>query len=188
MESEEARDTEQIKRLLRWFSDIGLKYIILYDMEGVLKESLGTNQISLASMKSNSKSSPDPASKDGISRVHHGRMTVELLSSIDSKEGVVKAANFLFSNHLKGDVEPCNKLEPKFSESDMTAVLKAVGCDGPDPDLLLVYGPARCHLGFPAWRMRYTEIVHMGALKSMKYGAIVKAIYDFSNKRQNYGT
>lgn len=33
------------------------------------------------------------------------------------------------------------------------------GCRGPDPDLLLVYGPARCHLGFPAWRIRYTEIV-----------------------------
>lgn len=34
-----------------------------------------------------------------------------------------------------------------------------LGSGGPDPDLLLVYGPARCHLGFPAWRIRYTEIV-----------------------------
>ncbi|KAH0977385.1 hypothetical protein GBA52_027104 [Prunus armeniaca] len=33
------------------------------------------------------------------------------------------------------------------------------GCRGPDPDLLLVYGPARCYLGFPAWRIRYTKIV-----------------------------
>lgn len=33
------------------------------------------------------------------------------------------------------------------------------GGGGPEPDLLLVYGPARCHLGFPAWRIRYTEIV-----------------------------
>ncbi|KAH0887869.1 hypothetical protein HID58_050298, partial [Brassica napus] len=24
--------------------------------------------------------------------------------------------------------------------------------------LLLVYGPVRSHLGFPAWRLRYTEI------------------------------
>lgn len=37
--------------------------------------------------------------------------------------------------------------------------LVLTGCGGPDPDLLLVYGPARCHLGFPPWRIRYTEIV-----------------------------
>ena len=29
------------------------------------------------------------------------------------------------------------------------------------PDLLLVYGPVRSHLGFPAWRLRYTEIVYV---------------------------
>jgi len=29
------------------------------------------------------------------------------------------------------------------------------------PDLLLVYGPIRSHLGFPAWRLRYTEIVYV---------------------------
>ena len=33
------------------------------------------------------------------------------------------------------------------------------GSGGADPDLLLIYGPTRCHLGFPAWRLRYTEIV-----------------------------
>ncbi|MCH87335.1 nogo-B receptor-like, partial [Trifolium medium] len=32
-------------------------------------------------------------------------------------------------------------------------------CKGPEPDLLLVYGPVRSHLGFPPWRIRYTEIV-----------------------------
>ena len=28
-----------------------------------------------------------------------------------------------------------------------------------EPELLLVFAPVRCHLGFPAWRMRYTEIM-----------------------------
>uniref|UniRef100_A0A6V7PH37 ditrans,polycis-polyprenyl diphosphate synthase [(2E,6E)-farnesyldiphosphate specific] n=1 Tax=Ananas comosus var. bracteatus TaxID=296719 RepID=A0A6V7PH37_ANACO len=73
-------------------------------------------------------------------------------------------------------------------EANMTKALKAVGYYGPEPDLLLVYGLARCHLGFPPWRLRYTEIMHMGPLKSMKYSAIVKALYDFSKKYQNYGS
>lgn len=34
-----------------------------------------------------------------------------------------------------------------------------LGCWGPEPDLLLIYGEARCHLGFPAWRLKYTELV-----------------------------
>ncbi|GKV26579.1 hypothetical protein SLEP1_g35855 [Rubroshorea leprosula] len=69
----------------------------------------------------------------------------------------------------------------------MTDALKAVGCIGLEPDLLLVYGPARCHLGFPAWRIRYTEIVHMGPLESMRYGSLKKAIHKFTMVHQNYG-
>ncbi|GKV19727.1 hypothetical protein SLEP1_g29951 [Rubroshorea leprosula] len=69
----------------------------------------------------------------------------------------------------------------------MTEALKAVGCIGLEPDLLLVYGPVRCHLGFPPWRLRYTEIIHMGPLKFMRYGSLRKAIYKFTMVRQNYG-
>ncbi|KAG7035144.1 Dehydrodolichyl diphosphate synthase complex subunit nus1 [Cucurbita argyrosperma subsp. argyrosperma] len=104
----------------------------------------------------------------------------------DGKEAVARAASFLLKDkwrktNMSGDSNQC------FSESQMTEALKAVGCGGPDPDLILVYGPSRCHLGFPAWRIRYTEIIHMGPLKSKKYGSLVKAIYKFTMVRQNYG-
>ncbi|PQQ21344.1 dehydrodolichyl diphosphate synthase complex subunit NUS1 [Prunus yedoensis var. nudiflora] len=91
--------------------------------------------------------------------VDQNHMALEFSSFSDGKEAVTKAANLLFVS----------------------------SCRGPDPDLLLVYGPARCHLGFPAWRIRYTEIVHMGQLKSMRYGSLIKAIYGFTTVRQNYG-
>ncbi|XP_020267537.1 dehydrodolichyl diphosphate synthase complex subunit Nus1-like isoform X2 [Asparagus officinalis] len=188
IDSAEAKNATQVKQLLHWLSDIGVKYIMLYDMEGVLKQSLETYLISLANSSCNAKPCTDTSLKNVITRVRLEKTTIELLSSSDCKPGAAKAANFLLSNYLKGDTEGCNKAEPTFTEADMSAALKSVGFDGPDPDLLLVYGPARCHLGFPAWRMRYTEIVHMGHLKSMKRGAIIKAIYDFSNKHQNYGT
>ncbi|XP_056689550.1 uncharacterized protein [Spinacia oleracea] len=91
-------------------------------------------------------------------------------------------ANLLFLKYKDGGDKP------KFTEPLLDEALGLVGCSGPDPDLLLNYGPARCHLGFPAWRMRYTEIVHMGYLKSKKYGSLIKAIYRFTTIRQNYGT
>ncbi|KAK7258640.1 hypothetical protein RIF29_24221 [Crotalaria pallida] len=37
---------------------------------------------------------------------------------------------------------------------------KHTGFQGPEPDLLLVHGPVRCLLGFPAWRMLYTDIIN----------------------------
>jgi ditrans,polycis-polyprenyl diphosphate synthase len=116
-------------------------------------------------------------------------MTLECISGSDGKEGIAKAANLLCSTYLNGDRSGHEnvKSESVLTETDMASALKSVGCGGPEPDLLLVYGPARCHLGFPAWRLRYTEIMHMGPLKSMKYGAIVKALYNFSKKHQNYG-
>ncbi|KAL2928533.1 Dehydrodolichyl diphosphate synthase complex subunit Nus1 [Bienertia sinuspersici] len=81
-------------------------------------------------------------------------MTLEFISSSDAKEGVVKAANMLFLKY-----KDLNEDKPKFTESLVDEALQLVGCSGPEPDLLLIYGPARCHLGFPAWRLSYTEIV-----------------------------
>ncbi|CAN6285326.1 unnamed protein product [Urochloa humidicola] len=183
VDSKEAKNTVKIRQLLCWLSTMGVKYICLYDIEGVLKKSF------------------EPAMKDSrdgkageylgigasISHSSHKDLVVECISGSDGKEGIAKAANLLCSTYLNGDTLGNGKREPTFTEADMASSLKAIGCGGPEPDLLLMYGPARCHLGFPAWRLRYTEIMHMGPLKSMKYGAIVKALYNFSKKYQNYG-
>ncbi|KAH7692052.1 Ditranspolycis-polyprenyl diphosphate synthase ((2E6E)-farnesyl diphosphate specific) protein [Dioscorea alata] len=142
VDSEQAKNTVKIKRLLHWLSSIGVKNVILYDMEGVLKNSIGSDQSS-----SDSK------------HIYFEGMAIELLSFSDNKEGVAKAASFLCSKHLKSNPAVSDRVEPVFTEADMDDALMTVGCGGPEPDLLLVYGPARCHLGFPAWRMRYTEIM-----------------------------
>jgi len=99
------------------------------------------------------------------SHCSHGGMVIECLSGSDGKEGIAKAANLLYSASCKG----CNnyatythgydKMDTVFTEADMASALRAVGSGGPELDLLLVYGPVRCHLGFPSWRLRYTEIM-----------------------------
>ncbi|KAG2656768.1 hypothetical protein PVAP13_1KG104000 [Panicum virgatum] len=128
------------------------------------------------------------------SHCSHGGMVIECLSGSDGKEGIAKAANLLYSASCKG----CNnyatythgydKMDTVFTEADMASALRAIHNSGPELDLLLVYGPVRCHLGFPSWRLRYTEIMHMGPLKSMKYSSIVKVLCQFTQKHQNYGT
>ncbi|KAK4407337.1 hypothetical protein Sango_0314700 [Sesamum angolense] len=111
-------------------------------------------------------------------------MSLEVISFSDGKHAVTKAANVLLKQHyLNGNTE-----KPNLTEADMADALGEMvtsiflvnsGHGGAEPDLMLIYGPARCHPGFPAWRIHYTEMVHMGPLKSMKFGALMKAIHRY---------
>ncbi|KAK1315542.1 hypothetical protein QJS10_CPA05g00410 [Acorus calamus] len=187
-DSEEAHQTSKIGELMSYLLSFGVKHISLYDMEGVLKQSnemeLILKRLNDSSLTSHFEADANPST----AFLDKEKMKLELLSFSDGKEGVAKAASLLYSKYLTDVDIRGHQIEPRFTEADVDGALRSVGCEGPEPDLLLIVGPARCSLGFPAWRMRYTEIVHIGPLRSVKYGAIVKAIYDFSKKHQNYGS
>jgi len=179
--SEEAYQTSEITKLLQWLETIGVKHVCLYDMEGVLKKS---KEAILVKMN-NTTAFQEADENDKLLDQKH--MLLEFASYSDGKEAVAKAANLLFTKYITSANSGGDQEDRIFTEPHMTEALRAVGRGGPEPDLLLAYGPARCHLGFPAWRIRYTEIVHMGPLKSMRHGSLLKAIYNFSMVRQNYG-
>ncbi|KAF3435606.1 hypothetical protein FNV43_RR22697 [Rhamnella rubrinervis] len=174
VETEEACQTSKITELLQWLGDIGVKHICLYDQEGVMKKS---KQVILEKLN-NAMVFEEAGKNDKL--VDHNPMTLEFTSFSDGKEAVTKAAHLLFMKYMKLIKLAGDQKEQIFTEPHMAEALRVVGCKGPDPDLLLVYGPARCHLGFPLWRIRYTEIVHMGPLESMRYGSLKKAIYKFT--------
>ncbi|PPD85566.1 hypothetical protein GOBAR_DD17489 [Gossypium barbadense] len=159
---------------------VGVKHVCLYDKEGILKKS---KDFILENLDGAILFQDAHENNVLLDQQH---MTLEFVSFSDGKEAVAKAANVLFMKYSKSGVTDQNQKEKIFTESQMSEALKTVGSGGPEPDLLLVYGPARCHLGFPAWRIKYTEIVHMGPLKSMNYGSLIKAIYKFTMVRQNY--
>lgn len=177
VDSDEARKTSNVIELLEWLSAIGVKKICLYDREGVLKKSkdIFIERFGAADLSEDSKNAP---------LLNKRQMEFEFVSLIDGKEAVAKAANLLFKKYYADE----HSEKPFFTETYLTEALKTLGYVEPDPDLLLIYGPARCHLGFPAWRIRYTEMVHMGPLKHKKYGLILKAIHRFTKVKQNYGS
>ncbi|XP_058115703.1 uncharacterized protein LOC131258407 isoform X2 [Magnolia sinica] len=184
VDSEEALHISSVIKLLHWLSALGVKHVCLYDMEGVLKKN---KEVLLKNLSNTIPWEFMQETDEKATLLDEDKMTLELLSISDGKQGAAKAASFLCSKYLRVASGGGEQKIPIFREPDMDQALRAVGCGGPDPDLLLIYGPARCHLGFPAWRIRYTELVHMGTLKSMKYGAIVKVIYKFTRVQQNYG-
>ncbi|CAK8539206.1 unnamed protein product [Lathyrus sativus] len=182
IESEDAYQTSKVVKLLQWLDSIGVKNICLYDMNGVLKKS----KVAIFQEMKNAKSIEEV--NEAVTHHVSDHMTLEFVSYVDGKEAVAKAANLIFVENLKrhnfgGELDCQIPLE-----SHLNQALQIVGCKGPEPDLLLVYGPVRSHLGFPAWRIRYTEIVHMGSLNFMRHGSLIKAIYNFIKVHQNYGT
>ncbi|KAJ1390906.1 Decaprenyl diphosphate synthase-like superfamily [Sesbania bispinosa] len=153
IESEDAHQTSKVVKLLQWLDSIGVKNVCLYDMNGVLKKSKEAIFQKLKNAK--------PIEEVNEAITHHSpdHMTLEFLSFLDGRETVAKAANLIFMDNLKrhnlgGEPDGQILLEPHLNEA-----IQIVGSKGPEPDLLLVYGPVRSHLGFPAWRIRYTEIV-----------------------------
>lgn len=171
VDSDEARETSKVIELLEWLSDIGVKKVCLYDREGVLKKSKEIFMEKFDSLDN---------SETNLKR----QMDFEFVSIVDGKETVAKAANLLYKKYYVD----ANSEKPFFTEFYLTEALKVLGANHPDPDLLLIYGPTRCHLGFPAWRIRYTEMVHMGSLKNKKFGLILKAINKYTKVKQNYGS
>ncbi|KAF5751118.1 hypothetical protein HS088_TW02G00128 [Tripterygium wilfordii] len=153
VESEDAYQISKVVQLLQWLADIGVTHVCLYDREGILKMSRG----SILDKLKNVKLFEDVDENESLT--DQQLMTLEFASFSDGKEGLAKAANLLFKEYLKLGGLSREQEEQIFTESHLTEALRTVGFKGPDPDLLLVYGPARCHLGFPAWRIRYTEIV-----------------------------
>ncbi|KAH1223172.1 Dehydrodolichyl diphosphate synthase complex subunit NUS1 [Glycine max] len=169
IESEEAYQISKVVKLSQWLDSIGVKNVCLYDMNG-MKSIKSVQEVS-----------------EVVTLHAPGHMTLEFLSYLDGKEAVAKAANLIFvenskRHNLGGELDLQILLEPQ-----MNKALQIVGSKGPEPDLLLVYGPVRSHLGFPAWRLRYTEIIHMGSLNFMRYGSLMKVINNFTKVHQNYG-
>ncbi|RZC49548.1 hypothetical protein C5167_017968 [Papaver somniferum] len=180
VEDEEAYDVARIVKLLQWLSQIRVKRICLYDRAGLLKE---CKKVILQELDAREW-------ENDVKRIDldQDQMTLEFASLSDGKAGIAKASSLLCSKYLKIDSSDGNQHKSTiFTESDLTEALREVGHYGPKPSLLLTYGAVRCHLGFPAWRTPYTEIVHMGPLKSMKYGALLKSIEEFTRVKQNYG-
>uniref|UniRef100_A0A3P6GFU1 ditrans,polycis-polyprenyl diphosphate synthase [(2E,6E)-farnesyldiphosphate specific] n=1 Tax=Brassica oleracea TaxID=3712 RepID=A0A3P6GFU1_BRAOL len=182
LDIEVARDVAKVVELLQWLKTIGVKQVGLFDSQGLLKKSKDM----ILEMVPGSTLLQETGEKD-ISPDRKEGIAIEFISSSDNKEAVVKAANILLQRHLKTSHPEKDEGDNVFTESHLNEALRVVGENVHVPDLMLVYGPVRSHLGFPAWRLRYTEIVHMGSLKYMRYGSLLKEIHKFTGVRQNYG-
>ncbi|KAG6410781.1 hypothetical protein SASPL_128850 [Salvia splendens] len=143
LDSEEALDTMKVLELLRWLTAMGLRNVC-----SMIQKVQGLRYCK----------NPDRVlkrSKDALSLWLRSEVMPNVLISIYGANGdaLVK------QKYLSLEVISFTDGKHALTESDMADALAEIGYAAPEPDLMLIYGPVRCHLGFPAWRLRYTEIV-----------------------------
>uniref|UniRef100_A0A0E0JWV4 Uncharacterized protein n=1 Tax=Oryza punctata TaxID=4537 RepID=A0A0E0JWV4_ORYPU len=156
VDSREAKKASKVKQLLCWFSTIGIKYLILYDIEGVLKELIQPG------IETSTDGNPRNSLIPKLHAVDMEGCLWSVYLALMARKPSPKQQTYCVP--LAATL--ITKVRLHLQKLDMTHALKAVGIGGPEPDLLLVY---------------------MGPLDSMKYGTIVKDLYRFSRKYQNYG-
>uniref|UniRef100_A0A8R7UB48 ditrans,polycis-polyprenyl diphosphate synthase [(2E,6E)-farnesyldiphosphate specific] n=1 Tax=Triticum urartu TaxID=4572 RepID=A0A8R7UB48_TRIUA len=132
VDSREAKNTVKINQLLYWLKTLGVKYVCLYDIDGVLKKLFepGMN----GSRDNNPGDYLDVSANIKALDCCQKQMTIECISGSDGKEGIAKAANLLCSTYLNGDShtqedvksEVNVKNEPVFTETDMASALKSI--------------------------------------------------------------
>lgn len=196
----------KVVQLLQQLAQLGLQHVSLYDMKGSLKsvlaDSFGSNStvrfyshdvvsnglpiqgVQCAHMEPCSKHKAYGSWQDtGIvcPCQRRDQLAVEVLCLRDGKQAIVRAARNVCLKSLQSGVLSSLK------EEDIDTSLRETGGVGPDPDFLLLFSDSRCLLGFPPWRLRLTEIQHMGSIRDMTEKSLFVALDEFSYKHQRYG-
>ncbi|KAK3022020.1 hypothetical protein RJ639_047410, partial [Escallonia herrerae] len=119
VDSKDADQTSKVIELLQWLGALGVKYVCLYDTEGVLKKS--KEAITGSGRFSHAKSSEEATKTDPL--LEQELITVEFASCSDGKAAAVKAANLLFMKYYLGGEQE----ESILSESHVAEALEAIG-------------------------------------------------------------
>ncbi|KAL2649583.1 hypothetical protein R1flu_017711 [Riccia fluitans] len=199
---------DKVSQLVTWLSALNVRHLTLFDPAGVLKRSqpetlkflkrAEDNQLDLGAVKSPNFHMQPPPNLSGLRRLkgecmdgeqlRRNEMKLELLSLQDGKESLVRAAKTVCKNAYMMHYAKHHQAKlPILTEQDVNDSLLVNGSEGPDPDLLLLFGKTRSLHGFPPWRLRLTEIVHMGPLRDLSAGSFESALKEFSQKTHRYG-
>lgn len=106
---------------------------------------------------------------------------ISLLSPIDGKIDIVKAARHLAQEVRNRTVKPSEIDEAKVSEN------LASNRDMPDPDMLILCGRVWSTLGFLPWQIRLTEIHRIDTHRSITFEDYFKVLQSFSKCQQRFG-
>ncbi|CCH58382.1 hypothetical protein TBLA_0A05890 [Henningerozyma blattae CBS 6284] len=184
-----------------WTISAGIKHLILYDYDGVLKKNINLFRQEIHNNLTNyygPKDLPKYCIKiPHLNKLYYNNVTddeglkdeeenkkvsieITLLSVRDGRETIVdltKTMNELY-------------LHKKLQEKEITMDLinnELIQLVGHEPDLLLYFGPSLDLQGFPPWHIRLTEFYWETDNNEVSYLVFIRGLKEYSNCKINLG-
>lgn len=199
--------------LVCWTVSAGVKHLILYDYDGILKKNVnkfrdeifnklsryfGPNEIpkfcvriphlnkvfyNCDLMDNKVTNNNLLLTKENIKKEKSFKkvsIEITLLSKVDGRETIVDLtktmSELLHQNSLKLD-----DITMDLVDKELTQLV------GPEPDLILYFGPSLDIQGFPPWHIRLSEFYWEKDNNEVSYLVFIRGIKEYSNCRINLG-
>ncbi|QLG73393.1 hypothetical protein HG535_0E04770 [Zygotorulaspora mrakii] len=179
-----------------WTVSAGIKHLVLYDYDGVLKKNVqdfrkdirnklskyfGTSHIPKYAVRIPHLNKIYFNDKDSSSTENHKvAIEISLLSNRDGRETIVDLTRTM--------ADLCASKELKLGDITMSLVDKElVHLVGPEPDLLLYFGPCLDLQGFPPWHIRLTELHWEEDNHDVIYSVFIRGLQKYATCKINVG-
>lgn len=192
----------QVSELSAWALSAGITSLTIYEYNGLLSTNhrvhlplltrelsknlatyFGTELIPLFSFKIPHKnlvvySDPSAGPNGDSQRVID--LEITLLSRIDGKPTIVELTKTM-SELAQAKELSVNDISIDLIDEELIELV------GPEPDLLVSFGPTLDLQDFPPWHIRLTEIYWEPGNKDVNYAVFIRALQKFSNCKVNVG-
>lgn len=183
-----------------WTVSAGIKHLSLYDYDGLMKKNIkdfrigihhklakyfGPNNVPEFAVRiphSNQvffgKDDDDDVTQD--EKTHKVAIEISLLSKVDGRDTILDLTRTLADLCAEGQLE-VDDVDTKLVNQELTQLV------GPEPDLLLYFGPTLDLQGFPPWHIRLTELYWETDNDQVSYYVFIRGLKQYADCKMNVG-
>lgn len=180
-----------ISELAAWCLSAGIPTLTVYEYNGAIRGSLPELEHYISRNLRAYFGSPVPTFSI---RVPHSNVTrlagddpsaepnleISLLSHVDGKPTIVELTKTMSELTASGELSP-KDITVKLIDEELRELV------GPEPDLLICFGPVLDLQDYPPWHIRLSEIYCDSDNTSVNYAVFIRALRRFANCKVNLG-
>lgn len=179
-----------ISELAAWCLSAGIPSLTIYEYNGVVKNSIPELQ---RYVSRNLRSYFGVSVPNFIIKVPHSNITItvgdeaaepdleiSLLSRIDGKPTIVELTKTMSELTSSQELE-VGEITVKLIDEEICALV------GPEPDLLICFGPVLDLQDYPPWHIRLTEMYWEPDNNNVNYAVFLRALNKFAFSKANLG-
>lgn len=180
---------EHVIAILIWCIGIGISFVSLYDQQGrLVKSSISLQKLLQKKCEQLFDTNfSNLGVQFGVNDVRNKgkngreiRTRITLLDGKNGRQNIVTATRDLCQDVVDG------KQSSDVNSAVFSRYIQASN-DWPDPELVLIFGPAFSTVGYLPWQLRLTEIMHLHTHHNMTYPDFYNVLRQYSKCEQRFG-